>query len=94
MKPPADAVERSQEPARPGWIVLPRYTPEAPSTLRALSRGRAFMQLADNAFNYHVHGRRGFELLAAVVEQCECYEFTYSELGSAAQTFAELAARR
>jgi HprK-related kinase A len=91
MKPPGDAVMRSLEPAQPRWIVLPRYAPEAPSTLRALSRGRAFMQLADNAFNYQVHGRRGFELLASTVERCECYEFTYSDLESAAKSFAELA---
>src|SRR4029078_11439289 len=77
MKPPGDAVERSLEPARPGWIVLPRYTRGAASTLGAPSRGRAFMQLVDNAFNYQVHGRRGFELLASTVEHCECYEFTY-----------------
>jgi HprK-related kinase A len=93
MKPPGDAVERFLEPARPAWIVLPRYTAGAPSTLRALSRGRAFMQLVDNAFNYQVHGRDGFELLASTVEGCECYEFTYSDLEDAARTFAERAAR-
>jgi HprK-related kinase A len=93
MKPPGEAVRRALEPARPRWIVMPRYHAGAASLLRPLSRGRAFMQLAESAFNYQVYSRQGFELLATAVEACECYEFTYGELESAVRTFAELAAR-
>jgi HprK-related kinase A len=92
MKPPSDAVRRALEPAFPRWIVVPRYQAGATSELRPLSRGRAFMHLAESAFNYHVHGRQGFELLATVVQGCDCYEFTYGELESAAQLFAQLSA--
>ena len=93
LKPPRDAVRRSLEPAAPRWIVMPRYQAGALSELKPLSRGRAFMQLADSAFNYNVHGRQGFELLAYAVERSECYEFVYGDLESATAMLTELAAK-
>jgi len=35
------------------------------------------MRLVDSAFNYSVHGRAGFEALAALVDASDCYAFTY-----------------
>ena len=90
MKPPAEAVRRASEPALPRWIVMPRYQAGASSELRAMTRGRAFMQLVDSSFNYHLHGRRGFALLARAVEACACYEFAYSDLESAIDIFDRL----
>ena len=49
-----------------------------------------FMRLLDNAFNYHVHGRAGFDRLGELVEQCDCLEFTYSRLEDAARLFDRL----
>jgi hypothetical protein len=92
LKAPADSVRRAAEPARPGWIVLPRYEPGAQASLAPLSKGRAFMQLADNAFNYSLHGRGGFEVLARMIEACTCYEFAYSDLDEAARMYDRLAA--
>ncbi len=87
MRPPAKHVVRSKEEARPGWIVIPRYRPEARASLTPLPKARAFMQLADNAFNYALHGRTGFDLLARIVDACSCYEFTYSSLDEAILVF-------
>jgi hypothetical protein len=50
------------------------------------------MQLVDNAFNYHIHGRRGFSALAALVDRVDCHEFSYSRLPDAAALFERLAA--
>lgn len=94
MKPPRDAVRRALEPAFPRWIVMPRYQGGASSELRHLSRGRAFMQLAESAFNYNVHGRAGFELLALAVQGCDCYEFVYSDLEDAVDAFERLSQGR
>ena len=44
------------------------------------------MQLAESAFNYSLHGRRGFELLADLVQACGCYRFTYGDLDQATRT--------
>ena len=51
------------------------------------------MRMADNAFNYSVHGRSGYEVLAQLVDQCACYEFAYGDLEEAAAVFNDLAAR-
>jgi HprK-related kinase A len=93
MRAPRESVRRSSEQARPRWIVLPKYVSGVPTTLERLSRARAFMHLADHAFNYDLHGRRGFELLANVVTGCECFEFEYSALEEAVALFDALAAK-
>ena len=93
MKPPTDSVRRATEPARPRWIVLPRYERGATAHLVALSKARTFMHLADNAFNYDVHGRPGFELLAQVVASSDCFEFRYSTLEDAVSAIDDTARR-
>jgi len=93
MRASTDSVRRATETARPGWIVLPRYQAGTDARLTALSKARGLMHMADNAFNYSAHGRRGFEILAQFVDQCHCYEFAYGDLDEAAVVFDELAAR-
>jgi hypothetical protein len=51
------------------------------------------MHLVDSAFNYHLHGRDGFELLAQLIAACDCYDFSYGDLGEAVKLFDQLAAR-
>lgn len=91
VQPPRDSVLQVDRPALPGWVVLPRYMAGAPASLQALPRAEAFMQLVDNAFNYHVHGAQGFKILAALIDRSDCYRFTYSRLEEAATVFASLA---
>src|SRR5204862_6533644 len=91
MKAPADSVRRATEAARPRWIVLPRYESSAAARLTPLSKARAFMHLADHAFNYDVHGRRGFDLLGHVVDGCDCFDFQYSTLEDAVAVFDDIA---
>jgi len=93
MKPPSDSVRRALETTRPRWVVLPRYEGGALARLKPLSKARAFMHLADNAFNYDVHGRRGFELLAQVIDKSDCFEFRYSVLDEAVAIFDDAARR-
>ncbi len=78
-RPPSDSVRRSHEPAAPGWIVLPKYTPGAPTTLEPLSRAQALMELAGQSFNYN-YLPNGFECLARVVEASQCFALEYSDL--------------
>jgi len=91
MKPPAEGVCCALEPAQPRWIILPRYEAGAASRLSRLPKGRAFMQLADNSFNYSLHGRKGFAALAQTIDACDCHEFTYGALDDAMAVFDELA---
>jgi HprK-related kinase A len=92
VQPPAPDVRLSALPAKPRWVVLPRYSPDHGTELRTLSRSAAFMQLVDNAFNYSTHGRAGFEFLADVVDECSCFEFHYGgDLDEAVRIFDDVA---
>jgi HprK-related kinase A len=91
MKPPAESVRRVREPARPAWIVLPRYQAGAEALLERHEKARTFMLLAEQSFNYNVHGRAGFDAIGDLVERCDCHQFTYSSLDEAESVFAELA---
>jgi HprK-related kinase A len=91
---PADAVRRAHERALPRWVVLPRYEAGAATQLTPLSKAQAVVRLVENAFNINVHGVRGFERLADLVDGCECFEFRYSRLDEAVTLFDSLAATR
>ncbi len=93
LKAPTDSVRRASELARPRWIVLPCYETGAGAQLAPLSKARTFMYLADQAFNYDVHGRRGFELLAQVVSGSDCFEFRYGTLDDAVAVIDDVARR-
>jgi hypothetical protein len=90
MKPPADAVARAQETAAPAWIIFPKYHAGASSQLNKRFKAQTLMQVADNAFNYTLQGKGGFDLLGRVVDACDCYEFIYSDLNDAIRIFSEL----
>lgn len=90
VKAPSASVERAAEPARPGAIVFPRYQAGAATSLTPMPRARAFMQLADNSFNYYVTGARGFNAVAQLIETTPAYHFEYSSLPEAMALFERL----
>lgn len=92
MRAPLDALQRSQEMALPGWVVLPRYSPAAPALLKPMSRARGLMALIQNAFNFDLHGEAGFASLGKVIDASDCYEFSYGNLDEAMVIFEALAA--
>lgn len=89
--PPAVAVQASGQRALPGWVIFPRYSAGAPASLVPMERSRTFMRLIENAFNYDIFGREGFDLLAAVVDRSLCYSFEYGDLAEAVALFDRLA---
>jgi HprK-related kinase A len=91
LKAPQASVVRADEPARPGCIVFPRYEAGAPTTLASLPKARAFMQVADNGFNYQLLGKQGFDALARLVDASTCHTFRYSRLDEAIVAFDRLA---
>lgn len=90
MKPPAESVAQSQLTARPAWIIFPKYQPGAPTRLESQPKARAFMRMVESAFNYSLLGPQGFQMMANLVDACDCYEFTYSDLDEAVAAFADL----
>jgi HprK-related kinase A len=90
MKPPVASVERAAEKAVPAWIVFPTFARGETMRLEPQSKAATFIELANNAFNYHAHGRHGFELLAATIDRCACLSLTYSDLDAAIGLFERL----
>ena len=90
LKPPVESVRRASESAMPGWVIFPKWESGARAGLDELPRSRAFMRVAENAFNYSALGTLGFETLAGVIDRSLCFEFHYSDLDDAVDIFASL----
>lgn len=90
LKPPAESVARVMDPATPCCIVVPKYLSGATSSLEEKSPAETFMLIADQSFNYDVHGVQGFDAVGRLIDQCDTYEFTYSNFDDAVVTFGKL----
>lgn len=91
MRPPKSSVQRQHEPARPGWVIFPKWRADAETLLTPRSKAQTFMFLAQNAFNYSHLGTDGFRVGTALIEQVGCYDFQYSQLHEAVAAFNRLA---
>nr|WP_207161136.1 HprK-related kinase A [Halorhodospira halophila] len=92
MRPPAASVARASEPTPPGWVVFPRYRPYGPVSWRERSPADTLMGLIAQSFNYAALGRRAFHRTVDLVEQAPGYDFGYSRLEEAVESFDALAA--
>ncbi|MGN6829524.1 HprK-related kinase A [Paucibacter sp. M5-1] len=92
MRPPDESVRRRTEPARLRWLVLPRYVPDAAATLELHSKAQTFLLVAEQSYNYDIHGQRAFRAVESIIDSCDCYQFSYSALEDAVRTFDALAA--
>ncbi|MET0081733.1 MAG: HprK-related kinase A [Sedimenticola sp.] len=94
MKPPAESVRRIGERATPAWVIFPRYVADSDAELVPHSKAEACLELGENAFNYSIHGAEGFQLLTGLLDNCDCYDFSYSRLSDAVEIFSELESSR
>lgn len=92
MRPSPESVARVWETAQPAWIITPRYVADSPAQLQPMAKAHMLLLLAEQAFNYDIHGRAGFTVTADLVDRCHCFEFVYASLDDAIQTFDALAA--
>lgn len=90
MKPPENSVRDECVPAVPKWIIVPKYEQEVASRLEAYNPAEAFLLLAEQSFNYELHGARGFEAVGELLDSCRCARFVYSDLDDAIKIFSDL----
>jgi len=90
MRPPSDSVARMHDAAVPGWLIFPKYQAGASTTVTPLPKGQAFMRLSSGLVNYPVLGAQGFEALTRLIDQTDCFNFTYSNLDEAIAWFGAL----
>lgn len=92
MRAPTAHVRRMDEPARPAWIVFPRWEAGAPAELVERRKADTVLELGRNSFNLSVLGRDGFDTLTGLVDACGCHDFRYGQLDDAMRVFDALAA--
>jgi HprK-related kinase A len=90
MRPPDDSVRLSDRAARPAWIVAVHYSPGASPVMERHDKAETFMRIAEQSFNYDIHGARGFSAVSDLVEVCQCHRFTYGALDDAVRAFEAL----
>ncbi len=87
MKVFDEAIVKAGQPAKPRRIVFPKYEKGSQVILTPLTKAEGFERVARNAFNYSLLGEKGFLALVNMIRQCDCFEFTYSNLDDAAKVF-------
>lgn len=90
LRPPPASVSCAQQPAVPAFVVHPRWQQGSEAVLTPRQKADAFMRTAGHAFNYELLGSTGFDLMAALIDRCECYDFRYSRLPDAIAVFDAL----
>ena len=87
LRPPPDSVRRAREPAQPAWVILPKYEPNAEATMTPQAKAETFMLLAEQTFNYNIHGVRAFDGIGNLLDKADSFRFTYSSLDDASAAF-------
>jgi hypothetical protein len=90
MKAPGDSATRVHEPASPAWVVFPRYEAESQTRLTERPKEETAIELARNAFNYSLYGRRGFELLVVLIDSVSCHDIIFSDIDDAVEQVSGL----
>jgi HprK-related kinase A len=73
------------------YIIFPKFQKDRETLLSKVSVGNAFIRMAENSFNYHVLGHKGFSALSLLMNQVRCYDYLYDgDLDRAMAFFDEL----
>ncbi len=80
LKPSDLSFQECGDRAKAVAIVFPKYEKGEKCRLEKLDKGHAFMQLAEQSFNYSLLGERGFDILSRLIESCDCYSLSYGTL--------------
>lgn len=88
LSPPQSSWQAADRQAEIVGVVFPQYAAATPLDIYQLNQTQAFMQLAQNAFNFGVIGQEGFATLTSVIDQVPAFEVHYNDL-SAVATFLE-----
>lgn len=81
MIPPADAIARMTEPARPALLLFPRFG--FPAEERPVGRSEVFVRLTQASTNYVALGEAGFRTLTRFVNSVPALAFDFPDTQSA-----------
>jgi len=92
VRPPRGSVERSAEPARPTWVVFPRFRSGGGGEAEVCPADETLRRLIGTSFNYGVQGPAGFHALADIAAGVPAYCLEYGDLERACGQIETLAA--
>ena len=87
VKASEESVTRVGERVLPSKIIFPKWVSGAETKLTKRDKGKTFLEISENAFNYSLLGRAGFEAMGRLIGGCGCYDFEYSDLADAVEVF-------
>lgn len=91
IPPSHDSLAALDRPARMRWLVHPLFVPGLAARLTSSPRARSMLALSRHAFNYELHGRRGFLLLCDLVQAADCFTLSFGDLDAAAAAVERMA---
>jgi len=77
MQPPANSIERADEPAAPRLLIFPLFDSNADVSMTRYSKTQSFLKAVEYSFNYDFLGPDGFNRMNRLITACNCYNFTY-----------------
>lgn len=83
LRPPAASVADEERLARITRILFPLYDPTVAVDGITSTPGQSFVKTFNSTFNYGIHGKRDFALLADLMERAPAVEIRYSDLDAA-----------
>lgn len=83
LKPTPASIERAAQPARAQWVIYPAFRPGARTHLASVGQASSFMKVVENAFNYTVLGRAGFEAAVGLIDATRSVSLEFSDLDQA-----------
>lgn len=91
MQPSASSIDEMNSYCRPSHVVFPKYIQNSKEELVELSKGDAFIQLAEHSFNYQILCEQGFESISMILDQSVCFKYNYDgDLNVAIQQMNQL----
>lgn len=88
LRPPADAIARMAEPARPQLILLPRFGHAR--AVRPVGAAEAFVRLTQASTNYVTLGEAGFVALTGLVARVPAQAIDYPDTAAAIELIERL----
>jgi len=78
FRAPQDSVQRVNETARPGLVLFPKFNSSASTlNLQTVAKCHAFIELANQSFNYPILGALGFNAIAKHLDSASCFNLEY-----------------
>jgi HprK-related kinase A len=90
VRPTSDSFAGAQKPAKPAWVVFPQFLRGATELLHPFAKGRAFLKVSSNSFNYRLQGARGFTAVSDIIDSCDTRYLEFGDLDKAVALLTEM----